>query len=217
MEQEMHERSAEGPEAEGQPSPVLESFPPPELPDGPAEGQITPGPGGLRKVLRWITGLTLVFGLGVLAAFWLLLRPLQEDVARLSADLAAAQEQAASLQAEVDNLRPLAEDRQVLEDELSRAGQQLNLLRVLVDISTAQIGLALGDTVTARAALSGTDTRLASLESSMSGAAAETIGAMRARLALAQREIDQDSFAARNDLETLANTLLALERSQFGD
>jgi hypothetical protein len=102
-------------------------------------------------------------------------------------------------------------------NELSLVSAHLNLLAVLVDVTTAQLALAQEDDIAARAALTGTDARLGALESTLEGANAEEVAEMSNRLQLVLEEAESDTFAARRDLEILANNLLALERVLFGE
>jgi hypothetical protein len=90
-------------------------------------------------------------------------------------------------------------------------------LNVLVDVTTAQLALAQDDDIAARAALTGTAARLTALESTLDGADAIAVAEMGERLQLVLEEVETDSFAARRDLEILANNLLALERVLFGE
>jgi hypothetical protein len=67
----------------------------------------------------------------------------------------------------------------------------------------------------ARNELSGTDSRLASLQDGLDEQPAESVGSMRDRLQLVMAELEGDSFAAERDLEILANNLVDLERQLF--
>jgi hypothetical protein len=58
---------------------------------------------------------------------------------------------------------------------------------------------------------------LRQLENRLSGVDADDVQGMRERLALALEEVETDEFAARRDLEILANNLIALEQRLFSD
>ncbi len=84
-------------------------------------------------------------------------------------------------------------------------------------MTSARLAVEQEDMVSARAALASTDERLAVLEAGLSGQNAEVVAGMRERLGLVLDELGDDAFAARRDLEVLANNLLTLERSLFGE
>jgi hypothetical protein len=87
---------------------------------------------------------------------------------------------------------------------------------VLVDVTTAQLALAEDDPVAAEAALKGTDKKLETIESGVEGDSATAAKAMRDRLATALDELAaDDQFAAKRDLEVIANSLVDLEGALF--
>jgi hypothetical protein len=109
------------------------------------------------------------------------------------------------------------EENEQLHVELDAARLHLNLLSVLVDVSTAQLALANSDPLAAQEALADTDSSLASLEESVAASQVETVQNMRDRLTLVLDELEDDAFAAESDLDVLRNNILALEQSLFGD
>ena len=201
------------------PKPVLETDPevfvPPLVENGMEEASKPSR--RLRKVLLWSVGLILIFAAGVVLSWVIQVRPQNEQIANLEAEILSAQEQVDLLDKEVKELRPVAELSSQLKEELSSATAHLDLLRVLVDVTTAQLALAQEDDIAARAALTGTTVRLNALAASLEGANASEARDMGGRLKLVLEEVQSDSFAARRDLEILANNLLALERILFGE
>jgi cytoskeletal protein RodZ len=171
----------------------------------------------LRKVLLWVVGLVIIFAAGVVLSWVVKVQPQAEQIATLNADSITAQDQVAQLNQELQELRPLAALNSKLTDDLSSATAHLDLLKVLVDVSTAQLALAQEDDIAARAALTGTDARLKALAATLEGANAIDVGEMSGRLELVLEEVESDTFAARRDLEILAKNLLALERVLFGE
>jgi hypothetical protein len=174
-------------------------------------------PRRLRRFLIWTVGLLLLFALGVVAAWFLQIQPMREQNGALRADLNEAREQVDVLSTEVDELRPLEAENQALEERVAQLESHIFLLDVLVDVSKAQLALVEEEPISAEDALQGTDERLQQLEERLSGADAETVQGMRERLALAIEEVETDEFAARRDLEILANNLIALEQRLFGE
>lgn len=170
----------------------------------------------LRRILFWAVMVLLVFGLGVGAAWALQIKPQSEQIKALTAERDQALAQLATAQDELEVLRPLEAENVKLEAAVQSSEQHLDLLFVLVDVSTAQLGILQEDVLAAKAALSGTDARLAKLELQLGDKDAQTVGSLRERVALVLEEVDSDAFAARRDLEILANNLLSLERLLFG-
>ncbi len=170
----------------------------------------------MRRILIWTVIVLLIFGLGVGASWALQVKPQTEQIAALQTGLDSAESELASAQSELERLRPVEEENTGLKAALQSSEQHLDLLFVLVDVNTAQLGMLQEDVLAAKAALSGTDARLASLEKQLDVNDAQTVASLRDRVALVIEEADSDAFAARRDLEILANNLLSLERLLFG-
>ncbi len=170
----------------------------------------------LRGALRWIASLVLVFGLGV-AAMWIIrVRPQTDQIAALQSQIDGLQQQVDSLTTEVEDLRSLKQKNADLQDQLTLAEEHLAVLQVLVDVTSAQVQMGLGEPAAARRALSGTDGRLQTLNSTLQADQQKEVQSMRDRLALVLGEVDTNNFAAVNDLEVLAGDLVAFERATFG-
>jgi DNA repair exonuclease SbcCD ATPase subunit len=160
-----------------------------------------------RSALRWAVAVALVFVAGIAVLWFAQVRPLRAQVESLRSDLQAAQ-------AEVEALQPLREQNQTLQAEADLDQSRLLLLRSMVDVTSAQVALALGRPDDASAALLPTDERLASLLNVLQDAQArEQVGQIRDRLSLVQTELGDNAFAAQNDLEVVASDLAALEGS----
>ncbi len=169
----------------------------------------------LNRALRWITGFMLVFVLGVAAMWVIRVRPAQLELQSLKAELDAQQLQITTFEDQVRSLLPLEEENASLKTELTNTGQQMTIMRVLVDVTSAQLAMAQEDPVAAKAALAGTDDRLRKLDVELVGT--DTLEGLRTRLELVVDELDSDTFAAQRDLQILANNLISLERSLFGE
>jgi uncharacterized membrane-anchored protein YhcB (DUF1043 family) len=169
----------------------------------------------LNRALRWVTGFMLVFVLGVVAMWAIRVRPVQAELQSLQTELEAMQEQAATLEEQVQSLLPLEEENASLLAELAKTEQQMAIRGVLVDVTSAQLAMAQEDPLAAKAALVGTDDRMKALDVELVGT--DTLEGLRNRLTLVVDELDSDAFAAQRDLQILANNLISLERSLFGE
>ena len=169
----------------------------------------------LSRALRWVTGLMVVFACGVAVTWFVQVRPGSEQISSLRVDLESAQNQIDSLESEVEALQPLEQENSSLRNEIATIKQRMDLLSVLVDVTTAQLAIAQEDPIAAKAALAGTDDRLMEMDVELIGA--DTVEGLRNRLALVLEEVDDNTFAAQRDLQVLASNLLSLERSLFGE
>ena len=212
---------------DGQPD--VEPMPPEEevpsiesvaIDEGPPElvEEVTPPPPSkisrfLSRALRWVTGIVLVFALGVVATWAAKVRPMTKEVNSLQQDLGSIQAQLVAAQEELESLQPLEGENASLKAEIAKSAQRMDLLSVLVDVTTAQLAMAQEDPIAAKAALAGTDERLMTLDEELVGA--DTVEGLRDRLALVIEELDDNIFAAQRDLQILSNNLISLERSLF--
>jgi hypothetical protein len=187
--------------------------------DAPSEEPSAERPGRMRpffrRALLWLVGLLGVFALGVAATWFTQVTRLQRDNAALQAEIETV---AAEAESEIASVR---DERQAeiesLNDRLAESDLQIELLNALIDVSSAQVAFKLGDEVGVRAALAGTDDRLAMLQGELSPDGAAAVDALRERVETVLDELGSDSEAVEEELERLSVNLLALERSLFGD
>ena len=170
----------------------------------------------LRRALRWATATLVVFALGVAATWISQVRPRISQVQALEEGLAAVEKQRDQRQAALDELQGVQAENEELKAELQETEGRLALLRVLVDVTTAQLGIAQEDPIAAKAALENTAAALVDLGEKLGPGEASTVAGLQERLALVQEELESDIFAAQRDLEILANSLLEIQRDQFG-
>lgn len=173
--------------------------------------------GMMRWLLRWAVVVGVVFLLGVMATWIVRVSPQSDTIRSLSRSLDESRNQVDELQREVETLRGLEDENEQLTQELETKDRHLDLLAVLVDVTRAQLALAEDQPGEASVELDGTDDRLASLERGLEGSEADVVSGMRDRLNLVLNELETDEFAAQRDLEILANNLVDLERTLFGD
>lgn len=169
----------------------------------------------VRRSLRWIAGLAFVFALGVLVVFFARVRPQSDQIRSLQRQLDESQQELSTAQARVEDLEPLQDENQRLVDRLAETEHHLELLEVLVDVTSAQLDIARDQPEAASAALEETDAKLEALLEGLEGQNAETVRGMRNRLELVLEGLDDDIFAAQRDLEIMTNNLVDLERQMF--
>ena len=169
----------------------------------------------LRRVLIWAVSLIIILAAGVILTWTLRVQPQVAQIETLQNEVQTLRSEFEEQESELEQLRPIVEEVDQLKDRLAMTEAHLDLLTVLVDVTTAQLALAQEDDIAARAALTGTTEHLQMLESTLAGANASEVADMIERLALVLEEVETDTFAARRDLEILTNNLLALERVLF--
>lgn len=162
----------------------------------------------LRRFLFWTLCVVGLFALGLVATWFYQVGP-------LTIELEKARIEIESLESELEDLRSLPAENEQFSDALNTSESHRQLLIVLFDVTSAQLALAQGDTVAAKAALIGTRASLLEFEKMLSAADADTVGDLITRLELVPGEIDTNEAAASLDLEILAKSLLSLERSLF--
>jgi hypothetical protein len=170
-----------------------------------------------RKALRWLTGIIVIFGLGVGTTWFVRVQPMNNQIEDLKNQLQAAEITVGEMESLIAEYQSLESDKEAVESELLDMQLHVDIMRIVLDVVSAQLALANDDIVTAKASLTGTDTRLADLQERLQGEDQQTIEGMRTRLALVLDEMEEDAFAAMSDLEVLASNLVALERSLFGN
>jgi DNA-directed RNA polymerase specialized sigma54-like protein len=179
-----------------------------------------------RRALLWTVGLLGVFALGVAATWFTQVTRLQRENASLRAEIETVEAEAETdmaalreeLQAEKAALQAeMQEDIDSLSARLEEVELQIELLDVLVDVSSAQVAFKLEDEAGVRAALAGTDDRLAALQQKYGPDGAAAVQALRDRLETALDELGQDAQAVEEALERLSVNLLALERSLYDE
>lgn len=173
--------------------------------------------GWASRTLRYLVAVGVVFALGVAVVWLMRVQPQMREIRDLSQSRDSIQKELTSAQSELDQLRPLKDQNAKLTSQLDEANRHLSLLSVLVDVTSAQLSLAQDQPLSAQAALKNTDSKMANLESGLSGTAATNVKGMRNRLGLIMNELQSgDRFAAQRDLEIVANTLVDLEKTLFG-
>jgi len=205
----------------------------PEKPGEPGKPEVKTGvkpakqpPGFWLRALRWILGVLIVFGLGVILVVYIGLIPaqdrndtinqeLQSAQQRISDLQAQAQQEQDSLQAEIQRLQSFESENQELQAQLNRAELHVAILSAQNDVVNAQLALENEDATSANLALSQTSETLDTISALLEPNQREVVTTMKDRLGLAIQGVDTDTFAARSDLDVLYNDLIKLENTFF--
>ncbi len=168
-----------------------------------------------RRALRWVTAVIVIFGLGFGATWLVRVRPLLTEVTDLRQQLLESDNRLNETEQRLSELEGVQARNQELQDSLIEAQAHLDLLAVLVDVTTAQLAIAQENTAQAQLTLAGVSAKLDALDT-QEIVPLDQVQGLRERLTLVIEELNTDVFATQRDLEILSNTLVAMERDFFG-
>ncbi len=181
----------------------------------PPSGRMDKAKGFLRKIIMWVVGLIGVFALGVGAAYVVMVRGLQAEKVDLQNQVEALQTEQATIE---DSMRAECEaEIEKIQAEADEAKLHVQLVDALVDVSSARVAFGQDDLVGIRAALAGTDDRLANLQEGLGADGMSAVQALRDQLADLLDSLGGDTLSLDQELERFASNLLALERSLFSE
>jgi hypothetical protein len=169
----------------------------------------------LRRALRWLLVLLLVFGLGALLAIYALYLPARSEIETTQAELQKANQNIDEQEQRITSLSSLETKNQELQRQMDDAALHVSILKARSDVSAALLALAKDDPAKARMALSKTSPTIDGIGSLLDANQQKVIEDMQARLNLATSEIGSNAFAAESDLNVLATGLMELENSYF--
>jgi hypothetical protein len=153
----------------------------------------------VRRATRWVIIALVIIALGFLVVWVTFISPRAAETTGWQNTATAAQVQISGLQTQVAALQGVDADRQVLS--------------LLVDVNSARYELAKHNPNGAQLALANTARTLTQLRTELGSEFTSALDSLTQRLNLALKDVrDKDEFAALNDLEVLANSLLNLER-----
>lgn len=175
-----------------------------------------------RRLIRWAAGILIVFGLGLLAAIFLLYRPeaqkaeaaqqaAQAELSQAHAQVTDLESQVAGLQEQIASLQPLKETNTQLLAAQDSLNLHIAILDARLDVANALLALAEQDGARALVILAQTDTTLDRIGQLLAPEQLNTITSMKQRLELVLTEIEVDPYAAQSDLDVLATNLLQLQ------
>ncbi len=176
----------------------------------------------IRRAVRWLAGVFIIFALGALAGFLAFAQPKSDELQQTNAqltqantDIAALETQITDLETEIEAILALKTTNQELQDDQQATHLHIHILSALADVYAAQYALATGDVSKAQIQLTNTPDKLDMLSETIASNQQASVESMQQRLQLALSEMEDDIFAAQSDLEVLANNLVLMENSFF--
>ena len=188
-----------------------------------------------RKFIRWSAGLLIVFGLGFLAAIFLIYNPKVDEldqsennlndagttISSLEDQIDGLQDQINGLNSQIDSLTQQITDLETENQELLAEQDGFNLhialLKARTDVVSAQVELYEENPAQARVLLEGTSQTLTTIETLLPNDLKDVVAPLQNRLELAIGELEDDPETAIADLDILAGDLLEIENALFGD
>jgi hypothetical protein len=173
----------------------------------------------LRRGIRWVAGLLLVFAFGALTVTLAFYLPNARNLSRAEAERNRAEEQIEALQDEIAGLEAelaaMDQASQQEADRLDEADLHVHILSALADVYSAEIALEQEDPDGARLALTNTPDTLEALANLVGAPERDGVLAMQQRIELALALLEDDPEAALSDLAVLATNLVKLENTYF--
>lgn len=180
-----------------------------------------------RKVLVWLVLVAVGFAAGVATYHFVRYEPQSEDLAQARMERDLADQSIAKLQAQIEaqnaslqeannTITSLQGEKLALQDELGATTARLNLMQVLVDVTSARVALFGDDVERAKAALLDTQQRLSDLLPAIGEVDSALAESMPQRLNLIISGMDRNVETAKVDLELLTKDLLEVAAALSG-
>ena len=136
----------------------------------------------LRRALRWLLILLLVFGLGALLAIYAVYLPARNEIETAQVELQKANQNIDELEQRVASLSGLETKNQELQRQMDDAALHVSILKARSDVSAALLALAKDDPAKARVALSKTSQTIDGIGSLLNPDQQKVVEDMQARL-----------------------------------
>jgi hypothetical protein len=171
--------------------------------------------GFLRTAFRWVTGLLIVFFLGVLAMELVFYIPLEQKLNQAKSERDQALQSVKTIQSRLDNLAPLSTQNATLLEQSGKSEMHVSILSAEASVNTALVALLNSKPADARLVLNKTVITLKTLQGKLPANQQSVVTDMQNRLNLALGELDNNKFAAQSDLNVLITSLIQLENTLF--
>lgn len=198
-----------------EPPPAPEMPPMPETPPPPEE----PKPESkarrfFRRLVRWTLGVLIVFGIGFVAATWLLYKPARNAAAEAQAAATKAAQQAQDAQGQLlsaqSQIKSLQQKLDEVQGQVSGAQMTAALATAKAEVYATRLALKDGDETGARLHAEALANALAALKDVVPSEHQDVVTDMQAQVAEAQAKLDSPNYADRQ-LRAVEQHLLALE------
>jgi cell division protein FtsL len=176
-------------------------------------------PSRIRKVWRmfliWAVVVAIAFAGGFFFDSMFRYQPQVELVKVLNEDLAAADDQILSLEAEIERLGKFEDENISLTEEVQKITTHLTLLSARAAVADAALAFEQDRQADAKLALDKVGSTLVSLRDRLNADQAEVVENMIQRHDLIVIELESDNYSVLTDLDLLASKLNTLEATLF--
>lgn len=169
-----------------------------------------------RSALRWLVGLAVVFVLGVLAVYFVRVRPQNSEIEALETEVAVVSSANVALEGQVAAMDALETELTNAQHALEMRELQVSLVVTRADVEAARLALLDGDVDSAKVALADAPSALDAAALLIPADQADALDLIVQRLTLALETLeDGDLTAVDTDLMRVAENLNALENQIF--
>ncbi len=171
-----------------------------------------------RRLLRWVVGLLVVFGLGFVAALWAFYLPMRSKALQAEADAQKAAQEVSTLKGQLadaqSKIQSLETQLQQAQQDVTNTQTRLALTEALADAYAARLALKDGDAVGAGLYVDAMLKSLDTLASLVPPEHAQAVTEMQQQVQDIRENLDSPSYADRK-IRGVVQNLLALEDVLF--
>ena len=173
----------------------------------------------MRPLLRWLAAITGLFALGLLAGYFLLYQPAQNQLDSALVKLnemnqSISQKDKTQLSAQTDRDQALKNLKQA-QDDLNKAASENDLLVVFAEVNSVRVALVNKDGQSAKIQIDQAQISLVRAQVYINTQDKTRGDLLQTRLDLASKELVSDPQAALADLDKLAADLTELRQKLF--
>jgi hypothetical protein len=171
----------------------------------------------VRPLLRALVLIVVVFALGVLAAYWRLVQPLQQQIGPMQQNYQQAQDELEKTRGSMESAWQQAETSDLLAQEAqSRLGVERThgvLVRAMLAVADARQAALAGDLEAAGVKIGEAEQLASQIEPQMMALDARQVASIEAIVTLAKNDLDRDPALVVQDLDRLRAELAIMEKS----
>lgn len=165
----------------------------------------------MRNLVRAAAVILLLFGAGFLTAYFLLVRPAQQQTSQVQSSLEQAQRDVSSAETRVaqseGQMKSMQTQVEQARGEMEKAQNRAALQTVRTDIAVARLALANKDGPAARNALVQAQNDLAQMLPALKAADENLADSVAGRLEIILNELNRDPTTAISDMDILSRNL----------
>lgn len=174
----------------------------------------------LRRLIRLLASILLIFGLGFLTAIYVFYQPKANELTATTKQLEEARAEIESLNSEIDELndeiarlKSLEDTNKELKATIDNKNLLINLLTARLNVKSALLAIQNDELAQAQTLLETTASVMENIQPTLPAKDRQTFETLQSRLDLALSELETDTYAAQSDLDVLLTGLEELQSS----